>query len=89
MLAFDVPFSDSPTVGVSPYKIVNCLIGFVPEYCSNFQLNVYFISAFGGDPNNIVIWGQSAGGAGVGLHLVSPYGRDLYQRAILQVFFMA
>ncbi|XP_022828109.1 liver carboxylesterase B-1-like [Spodoptera litura] len=42
------------------------------------------ISNFGGDPNNITIFGESAGGASVGYHLVSPLTKGLFQRAICQ-----
>ncbi|XP_048578765.1 cholinesterase 1 [Nematostella vectensis] len=37
---------------------------------------------FGGEPNNITIMGESAGGASVGLHLMSPLSKGLFQRAI-------
>lgn len=42
------------------------------------------ISNFGGDPNNITIFGESAGGASVGYHLVSPMSKGLFKKAILQ-----
>ena len=42
------------------------------------------ISAFGGDPDNVTIAGQSAGGHSVGLHLVSPGSAGLFHRAIMQ-----
>ena len=42
------------------------------------------IVGFGGDPNNVTIAGQSAGGHSVGLHLVSPGSAGLFQRAIMQ-----
>ncbi len=42
------------------------------------------IVAFGGDPDNITIGGQSAGGGSVLNHLTSPQNRDLFQKAIIQ-----
>ncbi|XP_072021099.1 acetylcholinesterase-like [Amphiura filiformis] len=42
------------------------------------------IQAFGGDPNQVTIFGQSAGGASVGLHLMSPLSQNLFQKAIMQ-----
>ena len=42
------------------------------------------ISAFGGDPNNVTLGGQSAGAHSVGLHLVSPASLGLFHRAIMQ-----
>ncbi|XP_013779867.1 acetylcholinesterase-1-like [Limulus polyphemus] len=42
------------------------------------------IFAFGGDPDKITIFGESAGAVSVSLHLVSPWSRGLFNRAILQ-----
>lgn len=42
------------------------------------------IAAFGGDPNNITIGGQSAGGGSVLAQLTSPQNTGLCQRAIIQ-----
>jgi len=42
------------------------------------------IAAFGGDPDQVTIFGESAGGGAVLAHLVSPMSRGLFQRAILQ-----
>jgi para-nitrobenzyl esterase len=42
------------------------------------------IAGFGGDPDNVTIAGQSAGGLSVLAHLVSPGSRGLFHRAIVQ-----
>ena len=42
------------------------------------------IAAFGGDPDNVTIAGQSAGGHSVSFHIVSPGSAPYFQRAISQ-----
>ncbi|XP_049808396.1 juvenile hormone esterase-like isoform X4 [Schistocerca nitens] len=42
------------------------------------------IASFGGDPDLITLWGQSAGGMSVSFHLVSPLSTDLFSRIIIQ-----
>ncbi|KAF5303212.1 hypothetical protein FQA39_LY10125 [Lamprigera yunnana] len=45
------------------------------------QNNIHF---FGGDPNKVTIFGCSAGGSSVQLHMLSPRSRGLFHRAISQ-----
>lgn len=40
--------------------------------------------AFGGDPESITIFGESAGGASVHLHMMSPLTKGLFNRGISQ-----
>lgn len=42
------------------------------------------IAKFGGNPNNITIFGESAGGASVSLHLLSPLSSGLFSQAVMQ-----
>lgn len=42
------------------------------------------ISAFGGDPDNVTVFGQSAGGTLVGALLATPEAKGLFRRAIVQ-----
>ncbi|XP_030647434.1 bile salt-activated lipase-like [Chanos chanos] len=42
------------------------------------------IKAFGGNPDNITLFGQSAGSASVNYQMLSPYNKGLFRRAISQ-----
>lgn len=41
------------------------------------------ISQFGGDPNNVTLFGESAGGCSVHYHLLSEMSRGLFHKAIV------
>ncbi|KAJ8368024.1 hypothetical protein SKAU_G00080520 [Synaphobranchus kaupii] len=42
------------------------------------------IAAFGGDPQTVTLFGESAGAAGVNFHVLSPGSHAVFTRAILQ-----
>jgi para-nitrobenzyl esterase len=42
------------------------------------------ISAFGGDPGNVTVFGQSGGGAKVSTLMAMPQARDLFHKAIVE-----
>lgn len=42
------------------------------------------IAAFGGDPNKLTLYGESAGAISTGIHLLNPANKDVFKGAILQ-----
>lgn len=42
------------------------------------------IMSFGGDPNNVTVFGESAGGYSVNMLLTSHYSRNLFNKAIIE-----
>lgn len=57
--------------------------GLMDQICALEFVNKY-ISYFGGDPNNITVFGQSAGSMSINYLLSSPLTKGLFHKAIMQ-----
>lgn len=63
--------------------------GYVGNYAMHDQIAALKwvkknIMNFGGDPNNVTVFGESAGGISVGMLLASSMTKDLFQKAIIE-----
>lgn len=43
-----------------------------------------YIAFFGGNPDNVTVFGESAGAICIALHLLSPLSKGLFHRAIME-----
>jgi len=69
-------FLDTPSLGTGNYGMMDQQLA--------LQWVRTNIAAFGGDPNQVTILGQSAGAMSTTLHLLMPSSFGLYQRAIVE-----
>ncbi|XP_070985898.1 fatty acyl-CoA hydrolase precursor, medium chain-like isoform X1 [Oncorhynchus clarkii lewisi] len=58
-------------------------VGFLDQVCA-LRWVQETISSFGGDPGSVTIFGESAGGVAIFLHMMSPLSSGLFHKAISQ-----
>ena len=72
-----------------PVLLIPCKVGLTYVhnlfnlYCSMYQV-ADNIAEFGGDPNKVTIWGESAGSWAVTYHMISPMSKGLFHQVIGQ-----
>lgn len=76
---FDHVSSLKGTTGISTYGNYG-----LKDQRFSLQWTQKNVRAFGGDPNQVTLFGQSAGGFSVCQHITSPASDKLFSRAIVQ-----
>jgi para-nitrobenzyl esterase len=80
-------------LGALGFLYVPDFVGADDEFCTNFGMLDQVaalewvrdeIAAFGGDPGNVTIFGESAGAMSIATLMASPLATNLFRRAVLQ-----
>ena len=63
------------------YFLIKFCLSWIKKQLQWVQNNIV---SYGGDPSNVTIFGESAGGLCVESHLMSPHSSGLFHKAIIQ-----